>query len=147
MACILEGTYTFVEGFISVDLNYDESLNYLNLVLTLDNIQYECRNIDSYDDGDGVVTLVTFADSYDEETAESSYPRFELQFHPTETNLGYFVSEEGDNTRYDGEATLSICEKESEGSCPDVPFSESAPEKYADYFNEDGVFVPKASNS
>ena len=30
--------------------------------------------------------------------------------------------------------------------CPDVPFSESAPEQYADYFDEDGNFVPKETS-
>ena len=46
-----------------------------------------------------------------------------------------------------GEQHVSMCSSESDESCPDVPFSESAPEKYADYFNEDGVFVPKAGNA
>lgn len=46
-----------------------------------------------------------------------------------------------------GEQHVSMCSSESDDSCPDVPFSESAHEKYSDYFNKDGVFVPKASNS
>lgn len=45
-----------------------------------------------------------------------------------------------------GEQHVSMCSSESDDSCPDVPFSESAPEKYADYFDEDGNFVPKASS-
>lgn len=43
-----------------------------------------------------------------------------------------------------GEQHVSMCSSESDDSCPDVPFSESAPEKYADYFDEYGNFVPKA---
>lgn len=47
-----------------------------------------------------------------------------------------------------GEQHVSMCSSESDSdACPDVPFSESAPKKYAEYFNKDGVFVPKASNS
>lgn len=45
-----------------------------------------------------------------------------------------------------GEQHVSMCTSEPDESCPDVPFSESAPEKYADYFDEDGNFVPKAGS-
>lgn len=60
----------------------------------------------------------------------------------------WFVAAESENTPIVGEHRISMCSSESDDdSCPDVPFSESAPEQYSDYFNKDGVFVPKASNS
>lgn len=56
----------------------------------------------------------------------------------------YFIAAESENTPIVGEHRVSMCSLEpDDDSCPDVPFSESAPEKYSDYFNEDGVFVPK----
>ena len=42
-----------------------------------------------------------------------------------------------------GEQHVSMCSSESDDSCPDVPLSESIPEKYADYIDENGNFVPK----
>lgn len=42
---------------------------------------------------------------------------------------------------------ISICEKESDSdACPDVPLADSIPEKYADYIDENGNFVPKESS-
>lgn len=42
-----------------------------------------------------------------------------------------------------GEHHVSMCSSESDDSCPDVPLSESIPEKYADYIDDNGNFVPK----
>lgn len=59
----------------------------------------------------------------------------------------WFDAAESKGTPIVGEHRISMCSSDSDDdSCPDVPFSESAPEKYADYFNEDGVFVPKESS-
>ena len=75
-------------------------------------------------------------------------PIFPAVMFYTDLDGCWFVAAESENTPIVGEHRISMCSSESDDdSCPDVPFSESAPEKYADYFNEDGVFVPKASNS
>lgn len=59
----------------------------------------------------------------------------------------FFIAAESESTPIIGEHRVSMCDSESDSDeCPDVPFSESAPEKYADYFDEDGNFVPKASS-
>lgn len=133
MACILDGTYTFVNGKYndssipaidysdySVTFN-GEKLNFIDSVRADGNIQY------IFAKGGTLEAMV--------------FPGISIV---SGFGINAFATEEGD---YVGEATISICEKESDdGSCPDVPFSESAHEKYSDYFNKDGVFVPKASS-
>lgn len=133
MACVFNGTYTFVSG------KYNDSsvprLDYSNY-----NVIFNGEQLNFIDAirADGSIRFI-FAKGGSVD--DPIFPSIAIV-------IGFgigAVTAEGD---YDGEATISICEKESDdGSCPDVPFSESAPKKYADYFNKDGVFVPKASNS
>lgn len=132
MACILDGTYTFVDGkyrdssvpnldYSDYDVTFNgEQLNFIGTIRADNTTQY------------------LFAKGG---TIES--PIFPGMAIVAGLGISAFISE----GNYEGDATVSICEKENDSdACPDVPFSESAPEKYADYFNEDGVFVPKASN-
>lgn len=58
----------------------------------------------------------------------------------------FFIAAESESTKIIGEHRVSMCDSESDDSCPDVPLSESIPEKYADYIDENGNFVPKASS-
>lgn len=59
----------------------------------------------------------------------------------------WFVAAESEGTPIVGEHRISMCSSESDDdSCPDVPLSESIPEKYADYIDSEGNFVPKASS-
>lgn len=59
----------------------------------------------------------------------------------------WFVAAESESTPIVGEHRISMCSSESDDdSCPDVPLSDSIPEKYADYIDANGNFVPKASS-
>lgn len=59
----------------------------------------------------------------------------------------WFVAAESESTPIVGEHRISMCSSESDDdSCPDVPLADSIPEKYADYIDANGNFVPKASS-
>jgi len=131
MACVFNGTYTFASGTYndssvpSLDYsNYNvifngEQLNFIDTIRADESIRYIFAKGGSVDDPifPAIAIVIGFG-------------------------IGAFTAE-GD---YDGEATISICEKEPGGSCPDAPLADSIPEKYADYIDENGNFVPKESS-
>ena len=70
-------------------------------------------------------------------------PVFPAVMFVTDLDGCRFNGAESEGTPIVGEHWISMCSSESDESCPDVPLSESIPEKYADYIDENGNFVPK----
>lgn len=140
MACLIDQELTFYEGSSGgiPELSYDDSLDYSKYTAVVNNVEIPFYEV-HYDGDTGYVAFTTGE-------GDNDYIAPSVLIDFSNEQDAYVEYYDADNQPFDGEITISICEKESDGSCPDVPFSESAPEQYADYFDEDGNFVPKASS-
>ena len=137
MACLIDQVVVFDEtgkGSVTCPSSFPEELSGFSVSIDGQNLDY-----------------VGLRGGYDPTWAKggtADNPIFPAVMFYNDLGGCWFDAAESENTPIVGEHRISMCSSESgDDSCPDVPFSESAPEKYADYFNEDGVFVPKASNS
>lgn len=141
MACLIDQELTFNGG--SSDgipgLSYDDSLDYSLFTATVNNVEIPFYEV--HWDGDaGYIGFTSGADG-DDHIAPW------LLINVSNEQDTYIEYAGSDGQPFDGEATVSICEKESDdGSCPDVPLADAIPEKYADYIDSNGNFVPKASS-
>lgn len=137
MACLIDQELTFYEGSSDgiPELSYDNSIDYSKFIAIVNNVEIPFYKVD--DSGDSV--YVGFA------AGENVAPSLVIWFPNGQDTYITYSAVQGQ--AFEGEATVSICEKESDSdACPDVPFSESAPEQYADYFDEYGNFVPKGNS-
>ena len=140
MACLIDQEVVFGDGY-GAGLNNFTDIDYSNYVLTVGSVDLY------YYDKDEEMKTVAFLSGED----YGSSDLVAVIGYSTEGDGGSLYARQGYEpyTPLDGTYSVKLCEKssDSDGSCPDVPFSESAPEQYADYFDEDGNFVPKASSS
>lgn len=141
MACLIDQELTFSEGSSGgiPELSYDDSLDYSKYTAVVNNVEIPFYEV--HYDGDNGHVAFTAGEGDNDYIAPSVVIDFSNE---QDTYVEYY---DADNQPFNGEITVSICEKESDSdACPDVPFSESAPEQYSDYFDEDGNFVPKESS-
>ena len=141
MACVFEGNITFVDAPVPLppDTTFSSDYENYSILISSGDVSYELNFI-------GQIGTQSIVYAVGGSLGAPVFPAALVIV----ANGQYLISY-GENSLSEitpGTFYISICEKESDSdACPDVPFSESAPEKYADYFNEDGVFVPKAGNA
>lgn len=134
MACLIDQELTFENGYSSTEL---PDADYSNYVLIIGNLNLPYIGTEPQND----YKMVEFGESLE------SFPQawFEVgnDREDDSVEMYYYLDEQTGAT---GTFNVSLCEKEDSDECPDTPLSESISEKYADYIDSNGNFVPKASS-